>query len=161
MFLKYLEREVDMKVIVGLLFASVLVSMLVGCASDIAYVPKIPPHAQAKLLNYFEQPGNKVFIIAIDPSGNYAFGYDYGKPTLTEAAEAAFKRCKANRESSGVVARPYVYALNDTVVYEEMIRKAHEGGAEEELKAQKEELEKEDAAVNPQAVKEQVRNWTL
>ena len=63
-----------MKVIVGFLFTSVWASMLVGCASDIAYVPKIPPRVQAKLLSYFEQPGNKVFIIAIDPSGNYAFG---------------------------------------------------------------------------------------
>ena len=149
-----------MKLISGFLFTSVLASMLVGCASDIAYVPKIPPHAQAKLLDYFEQPGNKVFIIAIDPSGNYAFGYDHGKSTLKEAAEAAFKMCAASRESSGVVARPCIYALNNTVVYEEMIRKAHEGGAEKGLKAQKEELEKKDAAANPQALKEQLLNWT-
>ncbi len=143
-----------MKVFTKFLSASVLVAMLAGCASDAVYVPKIPPHAQAKLLDYFEQPDNKVFIIAIDPSGNYAFGYDYGKPTLKEAAKVAIEKCDASRESSGIIARPYIYALNDKVVYEEMIKKAHAGDVDEEREAQKEELEEEDAEINPKAVKE-------
>ena len=143
-----------MKVFARFLFASVLVAMLAGCASnDVAYVPKIPPHAQAKLLDYFEQPDNKVFIIAVDPSGNYAFGYDYGKPTLKEAAKVAVEKCDASREAAGIIARPYIYALNDKVVYEEMIRKAHGGSVEKEREAQKEELLEEDAEVNPEAVK--------
>ncbi len=147
-----------MKVFVRFLFASVLMAVLAGCASDVAYVPKIPPHAQAKLLDYFEQPDNKVFIIAVDPSGNYAFGYDYGKPTLKEAAKVAVEKCDASRESSGIIARPYIYALNDKVVYEEMIKKAHQGSVDEEREAQKEELEEEDAEVNPEATKEAEAN---
>lgn len=142
-----------MKVFTKFLFAAVLASILTGCASDAVYVPKIPPHAQAKLLDYFEQPDNKVFIIAVDPSGNYAFGYDYGKATLAEAAKVAVKKCDASRESSGIIARPYIYALNNKVVYEEMIKKAHAGDVDEEREAQKEELQEEDAEINPKAVK--------
>jgi len=114
-----------MKVFMKVLFASVLVTMLAGCASDVAYVPKIPAQAQAKLLDYFAQPDNKVFIIAVDPSGDYAFGYDYGKATLKEATKVAVTKCDASRKSSGVLARPYIYAINNDVVYEEMIKKAN------------------------------------
>ncbi len=132
-----------MKVIARILFASVLVALLAGCVSDVIYVPPIPPHAQAKLLDYFEQPDNKVFIIAIDPSGNYAFGYDYGKPTLKDAARVAVEKCDASREANAILARPYIYALNNEVVYEQMIRRAQESGdVEKEREAQKEYGEK-------------------
>lgn len=127
-----------MKVFTRVLCLSAVVALVAGCASDSVYIPKIPPHAQAKLLDYFEQEGNKVFIIAIETSGEYAFGYDYGKATLKEAAKVAVKKCDANREAHGITARPYIYALNNDVVYEEMIRKAFESGdPSEERAAQK------------------------
>lgn len=132
-----------MKGFVKILSVAIVVAFLSGCASDSVYVPKIPPQAQAKLLDYFEQPDNKVFIIAIDPGGDFAYGYDYGKATLKEAAKVAVEKCDASRESSGVVARPYIYALNDKVVYEDMIRTAQKGKVEAEREAQKEELEKD------------------
>ncbi|MCK4563749.1 MAG: hypothetical protein KAU94_03630 [Verrucomicrobia bacterium] len=120
--------------------------MFAGCASDVAYVPKIPPHAQAKLLDYYAQSDNKVFVIAVDPSGDYAFGYDYGKPTLKEAAKVAVDKCDASRESSGIIARPYIYAINDKVVYEEMIRKAHEAKKKSEIQAQEQEVARQEDA---------------
>ena len=78
-----------MKVLAKILCVSTVVALVAGCATDVVYVPKLPPHAQAKLLDYLEQPDNKVFVVAIDPGGDYAFGYDYGKPTLKEAAKIA------------------------------------------------------------------------
>ncbi len=120
-----------MKAVAKFLFVSVLVSMFAGCASDSAYIPKIPPHAQAQLLDYFEQPDNKVFIIAIDPTGEYACGYDYGKTTVKEAAKVADKKCEASRKNAGILAKPYIYAINDKVVYEEEIRKDLQGSKEE------------------------------
>ncbi|MEA2069641.1 MAG: hypothetical protein U9P12_10600, partial [Verrucomicrobiota bacterium] len=117
-----------MKVLTKIFCVLTVLTLVAGCASDSVYVPKIPPHAQAKLLDYFKQPDNKVFIIAIDPGGDYAFGYDYGKPTLKEAAKVAVEKCDASREFSGIIARPYIYALNDKVVYEEMIRAAQKSG---------------------------------
>ena len=115
-----------MKGFAKLLFASVVVSMVAGCASDVIFIPKVPPHAQAKLLGYYAQPDNKVFVLAVDPSGDYAFGYDVGKATLKEAAKVAVEKCDANREAHGIVAKPYIYALNNKVVYEEMISKSAE-----------------------------------
>jgi hypothetical protein len=127
-----------MKVIAKFLVGLTVATMIAGCASDSVYVPKLPPEAQAKLLDYYKQPDNKVFIIAIDPGGDYAYAYDYGKRTLKEAAAVAVKKCDASREASGVVARPYIYALNNKVVYEEMIRAAQKGPVEDEREAQKE-----------------------
>jgi hypothetical protein len=115
-----------MRVFVKFLFVSVVVAMIAGCASNTVYVPKIPPRAQAKLLDYFEQPESKVFVIAVDPSGDFAFGYDYGKPTLKQAAKVAVEKCDASREANGILAKPYIYAVNDKVVYEEMIHKANQ-----------------------------------
>jgi len=149
-----------MKAFVRFLSVFVIVAVVAGCASDTVYVPRIPAAAQAKLLDYFEQPDNKVFIIAIDPSGEYTFGYDYGKPTLKAAAKVAIEKCDASRKSRGVVAPPYIYALNDKVVYEEMIRKAHQGSVEGEREAQTEEVEAEDAEVNPEVAEEQLSEAT-
>jgi hypothetical protein len=134
-----------MKVFAKFLFVSVFAALLAGCASDMVYVPKIPPHAQAQLLDYYEQPDNKVFVIAVDPGGDYAFGYDYGKATLKEAAKTAAEKCDANRESHGIVAKPYIYAINNKVVYEEMIRKAHQKKKQSEMQAQQEEVAKQEA----------------
>jgi hypothetical protein len=136
-----------MKVLAKSVAVFAVVSFLAGCASDTVYIPKIPPEAQAKLLDYFEQPDNKVFIIAVDPGGDFAYAYDYGKPTLKEAARVAVQKCDASRESSGVVARPYIYALNNKVVYEDMIRQAQrDNKVEEEQGDQMEEMGAEDPA---------------
>jgi hypothetical protein len=135
-----------MKVFAKFLFVSVMVAMLAGCASDNAvFIPKVPPHAQAKLLDYFAQPDNKVFVLAVDPSGDYAFGYDYGKETLKEAAKVAVTKCDENRETHRIVAKPYIYAVNNKVVYEEMIIKAHQAKKQSETKAQEEEVARQEA----------------
>ncbi len=118
-----------MKVFAKILGVSALLALMAGCASSV-YVPRIPQGAQAHLLDYHKQPDNKVFVIAIDAGGDYAFGYDYGKPTTKEAAKAAVEKCDANRKASGVVAKPYIYAVNDKVVYETMIRKAAKAESE-------------------------------
>lgn len=134
-----------MKVFARFLSVSVVAVLMAGCASDFPYVPKIPPHAQAKLLDYHKQPNNKVFVIAIDPSGDYAFGYDFGKATLKEAAKVAVEKCDANREAHRIVAKPYIYAINDKVVYEEMIMKAHEKQKDSEMAAQQDEVARQES----------------
>lgn len=105
-------------------FVGLVVSLLIsGCASK-AYIPTIPPEAKAHIREYNEKEGNKVFILAVDPSGQFAFGYDYGKATVKEAAKLAVEQCDASREAFGVLSKPYVYAINGKVVYEDMIKKA-------------------------------------
>ena len=134
-----------MKGFAKLLFASVVVSMVAGCASDVIFIPKVPPQAQAKLLDYYAQPNNKVFVLAVDPGGDYAFGYGVGKATLKEAAKVAVEECDANRAAHGIVARPYIYALNNKVVYEEMIRKAAEAKRQAGEESQIEEVIRQEA----------------
>ncbi|MCF7817727.1 MAG: hypothetical protein K9M54_07580 [Kiritimatiellales bacterium] len=139
-----------MKVFARFLSVSAVVALMAGCASNVVYVPKIPPHAQAKLLDYYQQPNNKVFVIAIDPSGDYAFGYDFGKATLKEAAKVAVEKCDANREEHGIIAKPYIYAINDKVVYEEMIMKANQKQKDVSMDAQQDEVANKEAG-NPAA----------
>lgn len=131
-----------MKLLAKIFCSAALVSLIAGCASnDTAYIPKIPPEVQAKLLDYEKQPDNKVFILAIDPGGNFAYAYEYGQPTLKTAAKIAVDKVDASRAANGIVARPYVYALNDKVVWADMIRAAHKGPVEDERDAQREEFE--------------------
>lgn len=140
-----------MKGLMAFFSVATMVAFLSGCASDVVYVPKIPPQAQAKLLDYFEQPDNKVFVIAIDPGGDFSYGYDYGKATLKEAAKVAVEKCDAQREAHGIIAKPYIYAINNKVVYEQMIRKAAQAkragmqGMSAESKAQVDEAARQEA----------------
>ena len=135
-----------MKVFVKFLAVSLGLTIIAGCASNTVYVPKVPSKVQAQLLDYYEQSDNKVFVLAVDPSGDYAFGVDSGKATLKEAAKVAVEMCDANRKSHGIFAKPYIYAINDKVVYEEMIHKAHGKDVTDEREAQKKELLKQDAS---------------
>ena len=112
-----------MKMLAKFLCISTVVTLIAGCASDVVYIPRLPPHAQAQFLDYLEQPDNKVFVVAIEPGGDYAFGYDFGKSTLKEAAKVAVEKCDANRESQGILSKSYVYAINNKVVFEETVRK--------------------------------------
>jgi hypothetical protein len=134
-----------MKVFAKFLFVSVVISMVAGCASDVVYIPKVPQAAQAKLLDYKAQPGNKVFILAVDPGGDFAFGYDYGKATLKEAVEVATKKCDVNREAHRISAKPYIYALNDVVVYEDMIRRDNQMTEVDEMEVQPADAATQDA----------------
>jgi len=134
-----------MKVFAKILSVSMILALIAGCASDVVYVPRIPPQAQAKLLDYLDEPDNKVFVIAIDPGGDFAYGYDYGKPTLKQAAKVAVEKCDANRESHGVVAKSYIYAINNKVVYEQMIRKDAEAKRNAGQNAQVNEAARQDA----------------
>ncbi len=136
-----------MKVFVKFLAVSVGLSVIAGCTSNSIYVPRVPTKVQAQLLDYAEQPDNKVFVLAVDPSGDYAYGVDSGKATLKEAAKAAVEMCDANRKAQGIFAQPYIYAVNDKVVYEEMIRKAQAEGVEDEKAVQQKEVMKEESPV--------------
>jgi hypothetical protein len=111
-----------MKVFVKFLLVSVVVAVVAGCASDIIYIPKVPAQVQAKLMDYDKQPGNKAFVLAVDPSGIYSFGYEYGQDSLKEAVRIATEKCEAGRGAHRVASKGYIYALNDDVVYEKMIR---------------------------------------
>jgi len=98
------------------------VAVIAGCVSDSVYVPELPMSVKKKLIEYKKLPSNKVFVVAIDPGGTYAYGYDGGKATLKEAAKIATLKCDKQRKKYGIVSKPYIYAINDKVVYHDMIK---------------------------------------
>jgi hypothetical protein len=95
--------------------------VIAGCAST--YVPEVPASANQAVAEYMKLPDNKVFVIAIDPSGDFAYGYADEKATLKEAAEEATLLCDQSRAKYNVVASPVIYAVNNKVVYEEMLKR--------------------------------------
>jgi len=116
-----------MKVLTKLMCVGMFAALVVGCASDGLYVPELPTHAQTLYMDYQAQPENKVFVVAIDPSGDFAVGMDSGRATKKEAYQAALAECNENREAYGVLSEAHVYAINDKVVYEDAIKKAMAG----------------------------------
>lgn len=113
-----------MKVLTKLLCVGMFVVLVAGCASDGPYVPTLPTHAQSLYMDYQSQPKNKVFVVAIDPNGDFAVGYDYDKPTTKEAYQVALAQCKENCKTYGVLSDPHIYAVNDKIVHEDAISKA-------------------------------------
>ena len=66
-----------MKLLAKIFCSAALVSIVAGCASnDRAYIPKVPPGVQAALIEYEDLPENKVFILAVDPGGDYAYAFE-------------------------------------------------------------------------------------
>lgn len=110
-----------MKLLTKVFSVGLLVALVAGCTSTGLYVPELSPQAKTAFVDFQSKPDNKVFVIAVDPSGDFALGYDYGRETKAEAAEAAIAECNANREAYGVLSAPHIYAINDTVVYKQSI----------------------------------------
>ena len=113
-----------MKLLTRFLCAGVFVSIVAGCASNSSYVPRLPTHAKAMYADYLNMPGNKVFVVAVDPSGEFAVGYDCGNISKEAAYSAALEQCKANAAEYGVLTEPMVYDINGTVVYSAAVKQA-------------------------------------
>ncbi len=107
-----------MKVIVKFVLLSALLATLCGCASG-TYETRLPtPDAMNPVfMRYQELQGQKAFVVAVDPSGEWAFGYDHGRETLAEAAENAAVKCDIARKKFNVFAKAKLFAINDEVVY--------------------------------------------
>ena len=117
--------EAGMKLLAKVFCSAALIAIVAGCASNTVYIPKVPVDAQQALLDYEMMPNNKVFIVAVDPGGDFAYAYESGSATLKEAAKIAVEKIDAQREANGVVGTPYIYALNNKVVWEDSIRAAN------------------------------------
>lgn len=110
-----------MKSVVRSFIASILLVTIVGCATNgkEAFQPRLPPPdvMSPVYLRYLEEPDNKVFVVAVDPDGTWAFGYDFGKASVEEAARSAAQKCDAARERHGVHTKGSIFAINDEIVY--------------------------------------------
>lgn len=100
-----------------ILFASLL-SVICGCTSGTYETRLTPPDEfNTHWLQYKEMPGQKVMVIAVDPTGQWAFGYDCDRATLAEAARSAAVKCDKAREKHKVFSRAKLFAINNDIVY--------------------------------------------
>ncbi len=109
-----------MKALIKIVLLSALLSTVYGCASSgKKFETRLaPPEAfNLNFLQYKEQPGQKVMVVAVDPNGQWAFGYDYNRATLEEAAEKAAVKCDKARSDNMVFTRGKLFAVNDEIVY--------------------------------------------
>lgn len=110
-----------MKLFLKALVLAVALMTLFGCSTmtDEQYETRLQPPESFNpiFLRYKELAGNKVIVVAVDPGGHWAFGYDHGRDTLQEAAENAAIKCDKARKKYKVYTKAKIFAVNDEVVY--------------------------------------------
>ena len=107
-----------MKSFVKFALLSAMLAALYGCASGTYDTRLAPPDAMNPVfMRYKELPEQKVFVVAVDPTGQWAFGYDHGRETLAEAAENAAVKCDKAREKHKVFTKAKLFAINNEIVY--------------------------------------------
>jgi hypothetical protein len=107
-----------MKTFIRFALLSVLLATVCSCASGTYETRLAPPDAFNPIfLQYKEQPGQKVMVVAVDPTGQWAFGFDHGRTNLTEAAENAAMKCDIARKKHQVFTKAKLFAVNDEIVY--------------------------------------------
>ena len=107
-----------MKNSIKIALLSALLATVYGCASGTYETRLAPPEAMNPVfLRYKELPGQKVFVVAVDPTGQWAFGYDHSRATLAEAAENAAVKCDKARDKFKVFSKAKLFAINDEIVY--------------------------------------------
>lgn len=107
-----------MRMLTKLFLLVALFLVVFGCATDELNKRLPPPDAfNLNFLKYQALQGEKVMVVAIDLGGNWAFGYDYNRNSLQEAAESAAIRCDKQREKHQVFTKGKLFAVNDEIVY--------------------------------------------
>ncbi|MBC8206466.1 MAG: hypothetical protein ISR85_02235 [Kiritimatiellales bacterium] len=109
-----------MKPFVKFALLAILLSALFGCANsgepfEVRLAP--PDTFNPVFMRYKERPGEKVIVVAVDPGGSWAFGYDHSRDNLQEAAMNAAMKCDKAREKHKVFTKAKIFAINDEVVY--------------------------------------------
>lgn len=109
-----------MKLLIKLTLLSALFFTVFGCASTgEKFETRLSPPDELNLVfqRYKEMPGEKVMVIAVDPGGRWAFGFDHSQDSLEEAAHNAAVKCDTAREQFGVFSKGKLFSVNDKVVY--------------------------------------------
>lgn len=108
-----------MKIVIKGFVSALAVMVMAGCMG--VYVPPVPDSLDATLNEYYKLPGNKAFILAVDPSGEYAYAFDYKKDTVKDAVRVATIKCDETCKKLNVLSDPIIYAVNNKIVYKKVI----------------------------------------
>jgi len=107
-----------MKTLVKIALLSALLSTVFGCASGTYETRLPPPNAfNPTFIKYKELPGQKVMVVAVDQTGQWACGFDHSRATLEEAARNAATKCDIGRKKNQVLSKAKLFAVNDEIVY--------------------------------------------
>lgn len=116
-----------MKTFIKFALLSALLMTVYGCASGKGkYEARLDPPDAFNLAfqRYKELPGQKVIVVAVDPTGEWAFGLDHGKASLKEAAVIAAEKCDKARADYRVFTKGRLFAVNNDVVYYDNLKKS-------------------------------------
>ena len=109
-----------MKKLLQLLLMLIAFGALCGCATSSYQTRLDPPDAFNPVFYRYEKlQGNKVIVLAVDPGGHWAFGYDHSCDTIEEAAKNAAIKCDQARKKHKVFNKAKLFAVNNDVVYYE------------------------------------------
>ena len=109
-----------MKSFLKIALLAILFSSVFGCASsDTQFHTRlqVPETFNPIFHRYKALPEEKVLVIAVDPGGRWAFGYDHSRESLEEAAINAAIKCDKAREKLNVFTKGTIFAVNDDVIY--------------------------------------------
>ena len=104
-----------MKTLLRFTMLFILLSLICGCAAPggrplESRTP--PPDSMTRVfLRYKELPGEKVFVVAVDRDGRWAYGYDYNRASAEEAALSASSKCDAMRKKRNIFTRAKMKSL--------------------------------------------------
>ena len=100
------------------LLVVVLISLF-GCAGSGTFETHLSPPEDFNpiFLEYKKLGGEKVMVVAIDPGGHWAFGYDHNRANLREAAESAAVKCDEARKKHEVYTKAKIFAVNNDIIY--------------------------------------------
>ena len=107
------------------LLVALLISVFGGASTDGTYETRLAPPEDFNptFMEYKKLPGQKVMVIAIDPGGYWAYGYDHGRSNTREAAEAAAIKCDDARKQYVVHNKAKIFAINNDIIYYDQFKK--------------------------------------
>lgn len=109
-----------MKLLMKFTLLAILLFSVFGCAtSGEKFEARLTPPDSFNpiFMRYKELPGEKVLVVAVDPGGRWAFGYDHSQNDLQTAAENAAVKCDKARKKFKVFTKAKIFAINDDVIY--------------------------------------------
>jgi len=109
-----------MKLFIKFALLAVLLSTVFGCVtSDENFEVRLTPPGDFNpvFMTYKELPGEKAIMVAVDPGGRWAFGFDHSQSSVEEAVKIATEKCNSARKNHDVFTEAKVFAINDEVIY--------------------------------------------
>jgi hypothetical protein len=112
-----------MKMFLKFALLAVIFSSVFGCATsdtDFQTHLQMPESFNPIFHRYKALPEEKVLVVAVDPGGRWAFGYDHSRESLEEAAMNAAIKCDKARKKHNVFTEGTIFAVNDDVIYNDI-----------------------------------------